>query len=683
MKLTGKHLLILILLAGAILTGGLLYIKSANGSGLAKINSVNTKELPQTWQGLSDAELRVKVEEMLSERLGERKFWWGGPFEQEECRQLRMAALILDDQQLGVRSLCWLAHKLQFDSNQVLAIKYLEVAITEAQEAGLNEELARCYNQKGNCLEWLDLYEWALEAYTRAYEITQALDDPDRESYYLIQMATLNDHRLLRYEAADVLYQQLPALAGRGLEPQSMIPKYDLWGLSLQSSGRYADAIEAFELALEAAEKSGKAERVHSTLELLAEVNLGLNRNIEGEAQLQRACELEPSLERCTAWFDPQRTLASHYIWTERSDEAEALLQDTLDRIEKFEATAVGTDREEYAHSEMRSERVKTLAMLADLKSRQGNLQQALEYLLQADRLNDGIDWLLPQEDMALPLAQAYLKLGRLQDARDRLDKPNENELTKFMPDAERGNPELLRMQGEIQLAQGNWQEAEEYLQSALDACAPVRTPEVLVQKSGILLAMGRLAEQNLDKAGAEADYQQAFNELLASTPEFQWNTMLKTTLADEIDAAGQSLIELYESQGRQTEVDNIRHTLDLVRAAQAFARQYTHLSNAEAEHAFRNYRTANTYLTTLSFALYWKTGVGLEEIDERIKQLQNEQGLDTKYRREQNRQLQALRTEVEEKIAGLETAAANYLTELRRLDPETAAIIEIQSAGE
>src|SRR5690606_35158858 len=146
-------------LAGLGLAGIRYFRSDSDDAALAAISRINRSELPQDWQGLSDAELRSRVDELLASGPGDEGRWWGSRFDEDQSRQLRMAALILEDGQLGVRSLCWLAHRLQYDNREVTAIEYLDVAINEAQQAGLEEELARCHYQRRHCLAWLHLYE--------------------------------------------------------------------------------------------------------------------------------------------------------------------------------------------------------------------------------------------------------------------------------------------------------------------------------------------------------------------------------------------------------------------------------------------------------------------------------------------------------------------------------------------
>lgn len=382
---------------------------------------VRANDLPASWQGISDADMRIKLDELVADRLGERENWDRGSFTQDDCRQIRLAAKYLGDEQLAVRSLCWLAKKLESDRQEELAVDYLAIAIAEAEQAGLKDELKQCYFQQGRCFSRIGLYEWSLESYTKARDLARELGDPDKESYYLLQMANINYHRLLRYEEAMPLYDLLPEIAAQGVEPQSMIPKYNLWALSLQSYGRYHESLDAFQLALEAAEDAGNPDKILFTLKLLAINNLELNRIAESEELLKRAIALVPELERSNDIFDPHLQLASIYVNTDREDEAEALLLDTLDEIGIVETTADGEEREASILYQMRSERIKTLAALGGLKLLQDNPEKALEYFLQADKLNEGREFVLPTENMATNLAQVYIELGRFEDAQAQL----------------------------------------------------------------------------------------------------------------------------------------------------------------------------------------------------------------------------------------------------------------------
>ncbi|MEZ5337894.1 MAG: tetratricopeptide repeat protein [bacterium] len=489
----------------------------------------------------------------------------------------------------------------------------------------------------------------------------------------------MNDNRLGRCETAIELYAQLPSYAEEGVEPRSMVPKYNLWGLSLQSAGRYEDSLEPFNLALAAAEESGEVDKVQSTLQLLAQSQLALNHYAEAGELLQRAIELEGPDVLITDRLAPQRTLAGLYMLTDRNTEALSLLQDAIGGIEEIETSALGEELKAYSLDEMRTQKVLTLAMQADMLIQMGNPQQALEYLLQTDVLNKGVKWLLPYEDMTLPLAQAYLELGRWQDAEARLEMNTDNEALELLPDLGQNNPDLLRLRGEIELARGNLQQAGDYLQSALEACSPVSNELPLMPKAAILRDMGRLAELSGDLTGAEEKYRLAMDELLAIASAVPWNTLLTGGLAEEIYDAGQSLIELYESQGRTQEADEVRNTLDQVKTAAQFIRNYSSISNDDADAAFRQYRTINTHLETLRYKLHYDLGAGVDNFDQKYEQLQDAQGLPRKYRKEQLEQISTLRQELEEKVIGLEQEAAAKLAELRELDPEAAAIIELK----
>lgn len=236
----------------------------------------------------------------------------------------------------------------------------------------------------------------------------------------------------------------------------------------------------------------------------------------------------------------------------------------------------------------------------------------------------------------------------------------------------------MLRRHGEIHFAQGNLEEAQAYLESALDACLPVKIQSVITQRFRVLLALGKLAEKQSKMELAEEHYRLAFEELLGTAREFSWNTLLKSSLANDIEATGKQLVELLDGQGNDTEADEVRATLERVPRAEVFALNSAPLSDEAAEQALRDYRNTTTYLSTLRFDLYWQWGVGMKDIDAKMKAIHQEKNLNPKYRKEFDRQLKSMRVEIEEKIARLEAEAQEYLVVLRKLDPETAAIIEM-----
>ena len=385
------------------------------------MQEIKPTDLPEEWQGLSDAELRDEVESLVSEGIEQRGTWRGRPFDTDKCRQIRLAALLLDDGQLGVRSLYWLGGRLRFEDQYGQALDCLDTAIHDADRLGLSEELAECQLEKGECLEWIDLYERALESYSQAYATAQASGNTKREMFILYRMAAVCFHRLSRYDKADEYFQRIQVLAESGTESNTLDSTYRLWGLAMVDCGRLEEALDKFKLSLGTAERMNDANGIVSTLICLADVYGSLNNNELAEAMLERAMELSAEQVQSYTFFDPQRKLAAHYWWTGRRAEAEALYLQTLEDIDACKQTWFNGEPQEFSTRDIRAEKVKTLGALGGMFLLQGEPEMALEYLQQAQQLNDGEQFLFPMEDMTQPLAQAYLDLGQAQDALDTL----------------------------------------------------------------------------------------------------------------------------------------------------------------------------------------------------------------------------------------------------------------------
>ena len=211
------------------------------------------------------------------------EIWWSARLELAECREARVLAVYLGEDRTAVRSLLWLAHKLQFDDQLNTALAVLDTAEAESRRGDFQAEQAQYAKQRSDCLEWLGLYDMATEADQRALELYTELDDPNQITTVLLSLARLYSHRKCDHATALEYYARCLEYVDR-VDPARMCNYAALQGYTLQNCGRYPESVDSFKQAVELARGSAEPRIELMELNSLAAAGLTLNMRAEGEA---------------------------------------------------------------------------------------------------------------------------------------------------------------------------------------------------------------------------------------------------------------------------------------------------------------------------------------------------------------------------------------------------------------
>jgi tetratricopeptide (TPR) repeat protein len=643
---------------------------------------VTIKDLPSPIQGLDDATLKRKLDKILRE--GETEWpekWWITNLESQEAEEARLLAAYLGETQIEVRSLLWFSREGGCeDWNKFFTV--LDSAESLAKSEGLNEELAYCYYWRGECLERLGLYYLAVDSTLQALAVYEELDQSDRQIRALSRLGGIYRRRMGDSEAGLSYYERCQTFID-DVAPDRLVAVTGLWGFSLTSCGRYPESLPVFAKATSFSEEAGTNKRMLDNLPWLGLMYLLMNQRDEGEATLRQAMLLVHEVNDCFDPSSPYQYLAEYLFSTGEEQVAISLLEDALADISVLEDSVdPEAKRANYWKGQLESARITTLADIGDMHLILGKPETALACFQEADALTEGDEFIMPGEQMELNLAETYIELGRFDEAIKELNEMHSRGPVEYGYGAGFFDPELLMLFGTAYLCKGDYDTAANYLMQAQDACWSDETEYWQTVHAEILQLKAEIAVAQADNALAIACYSLALEHQTRAVRMFIWDTSLRSGLAEQMREVAAPHAMLLDEAGKTDKAKEVRRLAEAADAAKALAFQPLPTEATPASQALQEYRTTLTYLDEQRRDRDFRLRIQ-DETPPPLGDYWTKSDLYWKYHREWVRQQAQIKCDLDTRIAVLEVRAAEQLVELRKLDPQTAAIIELQPSSE
>jgi len=653
---------------------------------LAGERQLTSADLPAGLEAASRNELRSKLDQLLVESLPENmpEAWWSTRLSLEQCEDARRLALYLDDHLAAVRSLLWLTHKLQTDRRGALALIYLHIAQTEAEEYSLDDEYAHALLAEGDCLDHAGLSEYAISRFEEAHESFLAQDNSRQAIYALNRAASYNFNRLSRFDTAATQYERCVELAeASSEEPARVLPVISLWGFDLQSAGRYEDAAAVFQRATECAEKTGKTARVQQCLNTQAGNELCLGHNAEAETLLKQAAALNGDFpDDVFDRYESACALAEYYQSVGRTGDAVQVLEQALADIDLRRGAAQVAQNAKRTVARLDDAEFGALTAFGTVMYDSRQFDKAVDYYERAAALSDQAGAVFPTERVDLLLAQAYMQLGRYDDALSRLKTAEQNSWTSFSPLMSNRDAWLMLLEGQVYNELGEIELARLYIKRAAKACPPVYSVGNAVLYAAIQRAFGDLATLEDMRPEALSYYQDSYDVLSDVASGFQWTTPLRYSLDQVFSEIGLALADRLKQAGRVEEADEVLDRCHAVQLAHEYLVAGMPAPDDHARRLLNDYRTATTRLDSLRSARLQLEGSFAAKKTWPYSAYTAMSAYPWRYRREYVRQFTSLRRELKQKIAQAETDADACRQRLREGAPDIADIVDLKPVG-